>query len=228
LLFNFVKSTEIAELKREIIKTADGSYTLFVPALNEHYHSVHGAVAESLHVYIQAGLRFAEKHFQEIKLLEIGLGTGLNLFLTLQHTQKKVFYTALEPYPLEVNLIQHLYTDVAENELAIKVNIAECNKWHRLTPMFSYIKKTERVEVAELPVEEYHLIYFDAFAPRVQPEIWTEQVFYKLYQSMHPHAVLVTYCCKGDVRRALKSAGFCVEKLSGPPGKREMLRAVKK
>ncbi|NUM51228.1 MAG: tRNA (5-methylaminomethyl-2-thiouridine)(34)-methyltransferase MnmD [Flavobacteriales bacterium] len=215
-------------MEREIIKTADGSYTLFVPALNEHYHSVHGALTESLHVYIQEGLRFAENHFQEIKLLEIGLGTGLNLFLTLQHAQKKVFYTALEPYPLEVNLIKHLHTNMVEKELAVKVNIAECNKWHSLTPLFSYIKKTEKVEITELPFEEYHLVYFDAFAPRVQSEIWTEQVFYKLYQSMQLHAVLVTYCCKGDVRRALKSAGFWVEKLPGPPGKREMLRAVKK
>lgn len=228
MLFNFVKNTEIAELKREIVKTADGSYTLFVPVLNEHYHSVHGALTESLHVYIQEGLRFAEKQFHEIKILEIGLGTGLNLILTFQYAQKKVFYTALEPYPLDVNLIEHLHTNMVEKELAIKINMSEGNQWHSLSPIFSYIKKTEKIEIVELPLEEYHLVYFDAFAPRVQPEMWAGQVFHKLYQSMRPYAALVTYCCKGDVKRALKSAGFWVEKLPGPPGKREMLRAVKK
>lgn len=213
---------------REIKKTADGSNTLYVPELKEHYHSIHGAVAESEHVYMQAGLKYAEQFFEEIKLLEVGLGTGLNLYLTLKNAHKKVSYTAIEPYPLTIELINNIAYRVIDFEIQIKIHSAECNLWHKHSDFFSFFKRNEKLETLSLQPQIFNLVYFDAFAPTVQPELWTNLVFEKLYQAMQKDAILVTYCCKGEVKRNLIKAGFFVEKLPGPPGKREMLRAIKK
>lgn len=213
---------------REIKKTADGSNTLYVPELNEHYHSIHGAVAESEHVYIQAGLKYTEPFFEEINLLEIGLGTGLNLYLTLQNAQKKVNYTAIEPYPLTIDLINNMAYGIVDAEMQTKIHTAESNQWHKLSENFSFHNVNKKLEEISLQPQFFNLVFFDAFAPAVQPELWTNFIFEKLYNAMQKDAVLVTYCCKGEVKRNLIKTGFFVEKLPGPPGKREMLRAIKK
>lgn len=214
------------------IKTKDGSHTLLNSELNEHYHSTHGAVQESRHVFIEAGLKLVELNKNEINILEVGMGTGLNVFLTFLETSAKVLrYTSLEAYPLEASLIAELnYVDVlgANEDRSVFEMIHRC-EWGmeralKQDRFFTKLKcKLEEYDTDKL----YDLIYFDAFAPGVQPELWTEDIFKKMYRSLREGGVLVTYCAKGEVKRNMKAAGFSIERLPGPPGKREMTRAVK-
>ncbi|WP_310393730.1 tRNA (5-methylaminomethyl-2-thiouridine)(34)-methyltransferase MnmD [Hymenobacter sp.] len=230
----------------EVRQTADGSYTLFVPELDEHYHSRHGARQESAHVFIRHGLwpvlrAGAADHQATLRILEVGLGTGLNVLLTAEACQQAAAYTvydALETRPLPPAVVAALaYEYCFENRPEPDWRGQLLHQLHRqrwndpaapaLVPDFHLHKRLEGLETAALPAAEYHLIYFDAFAPDKQPELWTEAIFRKLHAATRPGGVLVTYCAQGQFRRNLRAAGWCVEKLPGPPGKREMTRAVK-
>ena len=212
--------------------TADGSNTLFVPELNEHYHSVKGALTESEHIFIRMGL---EHHpSPSPRVLEIGFGTGLNAFLTLLYAdkaQRLVHYTTLERYPVPSELIEQL--DYPERICPERV--ADFYALHRaaweedvqITPYFTLHKIQTDFTTYGFP-DKYDVIYFDAFAPEKQPEMWTQALFARLFECLNPEGILTTYCAKGVVRRTLQVVGFTVERLSGPPeGKREILRASK-
>ncbi len=220
----------------EIKVTADGSPTIYSPTLNEHYHSVNGAYTESMHVFIGAGLLLKQKSFlPQLNILEIGLGTGLNLMLSKKHNENisgKIVYHALEPFPLSSAIISELKKyDLnpfsIDTTLFSLVHDAPFDKEIDIGSDFSFTKLNSTLENF-LAVIKYDLIYFDAFGPQVQPEVWSEENFRKLFQTMNPSGILVTYCAKGSVRRTLQSVGFTVERIPGPPGKREMLRATKK
>ena len=218
----------------ELIKTGDGSHSIFVPELNEHYHSTHGAINEAVHVFIQNGLLF-KSDLPEINILEIGFGTGLNALLTYlkaEELQQKVDYTTLENNPVSTSLIGQLNytTQLQLNSLQknIYAQMHDC-VWEKsidLSPFYSF-KKLPISLVNSTFNNYFDVIYFDAFAPEKQPEMWTDSVFQKMYNALLPQGTLVTYCAKGVVKRTLKSIGFHVESLPGPPGKREMIRAIK-
>ena len=214
--------------------SGDGSHTLFVPSLNEHYHSTRGAIQESRHVFIEAGLQPCSK--QEIELLEIGFGTGLNAFLTLLEAEergKKVTYTAIERYPLGLDEAKKLnYAEQlvpSREELFLQLHASAWGDRVEVTPTF-HLKKLN-MSVHQLnefhPETLFDVIYYDAFAPGKQPGMWTREIFERLYALSDKGALLTTYCAKGDVRRMLQAVGYQVERLPGPPGKREMLRASK-
>ncbi len=218
-------------LKRELQLTSDGSHTLYMPDMDEHYHSVNGAIQESEHVFIEAGLHRLSK--KEIRVLEIGFGTGLNAFLTLldsMQTDVNITYYSMELYPLDTALVQNLnYGKVlcaGEEDLFMALHEAPWNQSASITPNFTLHKMKGDCNQAELP-EEIDLVYFDAFAPDKQPEMWNQELFNKLYFRMNAGGILTTYCAKGAVRRTMKESGFSVERIPGPPGKREMLRATK-
>ena len=219
----------------EIRQTKDGSNTLYVPELNEHYHSVHGALQESQHVFIKHGLEHALSSKKDIKILEVGFGTGLNAILTYPFAlAQKAFiqYDTLEKFPLSQEVVEQLQFDkiILNPELHdvfLKMHAAPWNKPTDLIPYFSLQKMHETLEEFVAPQAYYDLVYFDAFAPEKQPELWSEEMFVKLYDAIRPGGVLVTYCAKGSFKRSLKAAGFTVEALPGPPGKREMTRGVK-
>jgi len=216
-------------MQRHLVVTEDGSHSIYVPELNEHYHSIHGAIQESTHVFINAGLKAAMLANKPISVFEMGFGTGLNALLTLMESVKtniRISYTALEAYPLESSLVAMLNYDILLDGEKLKLlhNIP-WNTPTQINPLFSLIK-TQGSLLDYMPQTTFDLIYFDAFAPEVQPELWTQAIFEKLRSAMFAGAILVTYCCKGSVKRALKSAGFQIEKLPGPPGKREILRAT--
>ena len=222
---------------REIIlqTTADGSHTLFVPALNEHYHSTNGALQESELVFIHNGLHNLAVCLKEINLLEVGFGTGLNALLTVLEAKKqrrKINYVAVEPEPVDKEIIEKLnYSSLIGSTEAIgyfkKLHESSWTYPTFLSDYFILSKIHAKLEDITLRDEQFHLIYFDAFGPDVQPELWTEAIFNQLYKCLKPGGILVTYSCKGIVKRALKAAGFTIEKLPGPMGKREVLRAMK-
>ncbi len=213
-------------------QTADGSFTLYVPELDEHYHSVKGALTESQHIFIDMGL----KHSQATNpyILEIGLGTGLNCFLTYltsKETGQAIHYTGIERFPLSEEVIDQLdYATLigkGEKEIYQAIHQAAWNKEVLLSPHFS-LHKIEGDFTQYSFLGKYDLIYFDAFAPEKQPEMWEQPLFDMLYELLNPGGILTTYCAKGVVRRMLQAAGFTVERLAGPPGgKREILRATK-
>ena len=215
-------------MKTEIRITGDGSKTLFVPELNEHYHSTFGAVAESKHVFIEAGLKYVMPKFNEIHLLEIGFGTGLNALLTLQEIADKIIhYTAIEPFPLDDETIVQLIDD-GDKESSAKIfrelHKTSWNEKHQITSNFFLTKIKSGIEEFALLKNHFNLVYFDAFGPDVQPDLWTYEVFSKISGSMVHGGILTTYSAKGEIRRNLKKAGFDVERIPGPPGKRHMTR----
>jgi len=211
--------------------TADGSHTLFVPEMNEHYHSVNGARQESVHVFIEAGLR--QLPLSELSLLEVGFGTGLNAFLTMIEAAESgrfVHYTSLELYPLEPEIISQLnYGKLISEQHAHwfeRLHRANWNEEVQITPNFTLYKV--KADLCQYTFEQnFDLVYFDAFAPDKQPEMWNPAHFEQIFSHCNPGAILTTYCAKGTVRRALIAAGFGVERIPGPPGKRQMLRAKK-
>ncbi|MDR2087146.1 MAG: tRNA (5-methylaminomethyl-2-thiouridine)(34)-methyltransferase MnmD [Dysgonamonadaceae bacterium] len=205
--------------------TADGSHTLFFPEINEHYHSVNGAKQESLHVYIEAGFNRCPK--ETVRVLEMGFGTGLNALLTALESQKRnirTTYITLEKYPVSPAIIRQLnYGEIDEN-LFRRIHAAEWETVLPLTPFFTLQKI--RCDFNTYPYSDrYDVVYYDAFAPGKQPEVWSQELFDKLFRALNPGGVLTTYCAQGHVRRMLQRAGFTVERIPGPPGKREMLRA---
>lgn len=221
-------------MQHRIEITKDGSHTLYVPELDEHYHSTHGAVQESMHVYLKAGLLYNSK--EEINLLEIGFGTGLNAFLTLIESEKsgkKVRYTSIEKYPLTTDETGAFnYAELVDNSRESQFYLLHSSPWEQwteITPRF-WLKKLQMdirgIERSQ-PEALFDVIYYDAFAPDKQPDLWTQEIFDRLFDLSREGAVLTTYCAKGAVRRMLQSAGYEVERLPGPPGKREILRAVK-
>jgi tRNA U34 5-methylaminomethyl-2-thiouridine-forming methyltransferase MnmC len=219
----------------EIRQTKDGSTTLFVPELDEHYHSVHGALQESQHVFITHGLEYALQQKKDVKVLEVGFGTGLNAILTFPFalTQKAfIQYDTLEKYPLSLEVIKQLQFEnfILNPELLeyfYQMHTCDWNMPCDIIPYFNLQKIHETLEEFSSPSNYYDVVYFDAFAPEKQPELWTNAIFEKLYQATRPGGILVSYCAKGSFKRSLKAAGFLVETLQGPPGKREMTRGVK-
>ena len=229
---------------RKIIPTEDGSATIFIPEWNESYHSRHGAIQEAYHVFIQNGLDLISSKNQEISILEIGFGTGLNALISLCESVSdnfKLNYTGIEKYPVseeEFSILNYpkslkeFNTDLnfSENELNQFYNQLMRANWESSVSIhenFSLNKIQSDFLEFNYPENQFDLIYFDAFGARVQPELWTEILFEKLYKSLKSEGILTTYSAKGSVRRALISVGFQVEKKPGPPGKREMLVAVK-
>lgn len=219
-------------MKRELRQTADGSHTLYVPELQEHYHSINGALQESRHIFIQYGLSAISA--KELSILEVGFGTGLNTWLSAAEAfgqNKNICYTALEKYPLHEAEIKILnYPLLADSpEIAALFSANHQAPWEESTqiiPQFSLLKKA--VDLLNFKsTTAFDIIYFDAFAPAVQPELWSEIVFEKMYKALKPNGILVTYCAQGQVKRNMKAAGFTIERLPGPPGKREITRARK-
>jgi len=216
--------------ERRVVDTADGSKSLFIPEWDEHYHSHHGAVQESRHVFIEAGFKHLNK--ETISIFEMGFGTGLNAYLSYLETinsNKKVVYHAIEAFPLKEEEWSALdYSTVLSGSEAAfkKLHQSEWNVELPINSQFT-LKKIEQKLQEFVAEQKYNLIYYDAFGARVQSELWEPWVFEKMYEIMNEEAVLVTYSSKGSVRRAMLSTGFKVEKIPGPPGKREMLRAIK-
>lgn len=216
-------------------ETEDGSHTLFVPELNETYHSGKGAITESKYVFIEKGLYQFLPERPEINILEVGLGTGLNALLTYfeaEEHQKTINYFTLEPFPLSLATIAELnYADLTEKANAKtifhQIHEAPFNQWVSVGSYFKLKKVNKGLEQAVIPKGQ-HVVYFDAFAPGKQPEVWEKALLEKLYICMQAGGVFVTFSAKGAVRRNLEECGFRVERLEGPPGKREMLRALKK
>jgi len=215
------------------VLTEDGSTTLFIPELNEHYHSIHGAIQESMHIFIREG--YEQIRNFPVCIFEAGFGTGLNAFLTFLVSEKEgrsIHYSAIEKYPLEDHLVRLLNypekTDPAKAEVFQAIHNAPWGQDIRISEHFTLHKIKGDLREVQLLDTTYDLVYFDAFGPAVQPELWTEEIFRMIYQSMKEDSCLVTYSVKGSVTRALKAVGFSLEKLPGPPGKREMTRATKK
>lgn len=218
--------------------TADGSSTLYLPEMEEHYHSVNGAVQESQHVYIAAGLQhFLAQNTTSaalpIHLLELGFGTGLNAFLAALHVEEKqipLIYTSLEKFPLPEEITSQLnYGEISAVEnpgLFQSIHSADWELPVCLTSFFSLHKVRTDFNHYSFP-GKYDVVFYDAFAPDKQDEVWNQALFDKLFSSMNTGGVLTTYCAKGAIRRMMQQAGFSVERIPGPPGKREMLRATK-
>ncbi|MFT5252464.1 MAG: tRNA U34 5-methylaminomethyl-2-thiouridine-forming methyltransferase MnmC [Flavobacteriales bacterium] len=219
-------------MKREIIQTLDGSTTIHIEEWNECYHSKHGAIQEAEHVFIKNGLSLFKN--KSIAILEIGFGTGLNAFITYLESFKMnqtIHYVGVEAYPIsaeEVASMNYVKELDAESNRAVFENMHQC-KWEedtRLSEKFTLIKRKQFFHEIE-DVNCFDLIYFDAFGYRVQPELWSTAIFKKMYEALTPRGVLVTYAARGVVKRSMIEVGFTVEKLAGPPGKREMFRAIK-
>ena len=217
-----------------LIVTQDGSHSIFAEQYGVTYHSKYGAVTESAHVFIDAGLRFKAVVEPQLAILEVGFGTGLNAFMTWLEAERRnlhVQYTTLEAYPIErtearlFNFAEQLQVPGRQADFE-RLHNGAWGRMLKLSDHFTLLKKHIRLEQFRSP-EAFDLIYFDAFAPQAQPELWTETIFERLFAALRPEGVLVTYCAKGNFKRTLKKVGFAVERLPGPPGKREMTRAQK-
>ena len=222
-------------MKRTIITTSDGSKTIQIEGWNEQYHSIHGALQEAKHVYINAGLKtFLERQPKQnaLTLLEIGFGTGLNALLTALESlniSQEICYHGIEAYPVTADELQALEYDLligSDPSIFRQIHSCSWEETQKILPHFSIVKRQAFFsDIAE--ANAFDVIYFDAFGPRVQPHLWIESIFKKMYEALRPNGLLVTYCAKGSVRRSMQAVGFEVERLAGPPGKREMLRAIK-
>ncbi len=224
--------------------TADGSHTLYIPEMEEHYHSVNGAIQESSHVYIEAGLNQCKKEI--INVLEFGFGTGLNAFLTIIEAEKRnsnckpalancksalarINYTTIEKYPLPETIINQLnYArgfPPQYQSYFTEIHACEWGNYIEISDHFQ-IKKIQ-TGFSDFQFEDnYDVIFYDAFAPDKQSDVWSQEIFNKIYQHTNPEGILTTYCAKGNIRRMMQAAGFKTERIPGPPGKREMLRAT--
>lgn len=215
------------------MKTADGSKTIQLPQWGEQYHSMHGALQEAYHVFIRQGLDLFSS--RPLDLLEIGFGTGLNALITLAEAPGRsliIRYTGLEAYPVKEEEWKQLeYQRLPVKDTSLEAHFEQLHRapWDKdfqVTSTFTLHKKNIDICDFESP-PAFDLVYFDAFGARVQPELWTEVIFQRMYRALRPGGYLVTYSAKGSVRRAMQKAGFTVERLPGPPGKREMLRACR-
>lgn len=219
-------------MQREIIKTDDGSVTIHIPEMDECYHSKFGAIQEAEHVYIQNGL--ALFNGRDISILECGFGTGLNAFMTFLEAHKanqKINYTGVEAYPVsegeiaQLNYVEELNAEDYK-DFFVKMHSAPWGTEVKISANFALTKRQQRFQ--EIDDEgRYDLVYYDAFGYPSQPELWTEDIFKRMYTALKPNGILITYACRGVIKRAMIAAGFTVKKLPGPPGKREILQAVK-
>ena len=216
-----------------VIHTGDGSTTLFNEQLNEHYHSIHGALTESRHVFIQHGFIPALGLGKPLRILEVGLGTGLNAALTAAESETRncaVRYVALEPFPVAEDLLYQLNYNIllspAETAYWEQIHAQPWETENALGPYFTFQKRQMGIlDITE--TQPFHLIYFDAFAPEKQPDMWTLPVLEKCYALLADGGHFITYCAKGQLKRDLKQCGFRVEARPGPPGKREITLAIK-
>jgi tRNA U34 5-methylaminomethyl-2-thiouridine-forming methyltransferase MnmC len=220
-------------MKREIIITSDGSTSIHLPDWNENYHSKHGAIQEAKHVFIKNGLALFEN--KSISILEVGFGTGLNAIITFLEAIKLnivIDYQGVEAYPVskdELKNMNYMEQLEATNHANVFAEMHNC-EWEKkffLSTDFIIIKRNQFFDDIN-DIEKFDLIYFDAFGYRVQPELWRTEIFFKMFNALKPNGVLVTYAARGVVKRSMIEVGFFVEKLEGPPGKREMFRAKKK
>lgn len=216
----------------EILVTSDGSHTLRNTDLNETYHSVHGAIQESLHVFIKNGLQYfhEQRGSKTISILEVGFGTGLNALLSLRYAVEHALhlrYTTLEPYPLPKEVWSNLNygSDEQDREYFRALHEVEWEREVSLAPEFAILKHKSTLQDAAL-TDRYDIVYFDAFAPAVQPELWAYASLRKVTKLLDPAAVFVTYSARGQLKRDLRSLGLVVESLPGPPGKNEIVRAI--
>jgi tRNA U34 5-methylaminomethyl-2-thiouridine-forming methyltransferase MnmC len=222
-------------MKREIIITEDGSHSIAIEQTTITYHSRYGAIRESKHVYIEAGLKKLLNQKSCINIFEMGLGTGLNALLTLIHAEQnnqKIYYQTIDEQFLEKQFFEKLnYCQQLEKpglqSTFIELHNCESEKEILINSFFSFKKSQTSLQNYSFN-KSFDIIFYDAFAPRAQPELWTAEIFTKLFTALNPNGLLVTYCSKGSVQRAMQAAGFVVEKLPGPPHKREILRAIKK
>jgi len=216
-----------------IQKTDDGSYTLFLQDIEEHYHSVKGALTESRHVFIKEALTHSAA--QSPAILEVGFGTGFNAFLTQQFAEenkKKIHYTGIELYPLDNEIVNTLTSTGIVNsdqmDVFCRLHNFQWGEEVNISPHFRLLKLNEDFTHFDIRSNSYDIVYFDAFSPEKQPEMWSEELFRSLYNGLRQNGILTTYCAKGIIRRRLQAVGFMVERLPGPPeGKREILRATK-
>jgi tRNA U34 5-methylaminomethyl-2-thiouridine-forming methyltransferase MnmC len=215
----------------KIIKTSDGSDTIFIHGMNEHYHSVHGAIQESEYIFINCGLDYCQTN--PVRIFEVGFGTGLNAFLTFINSfnrAREILYTAIEKDPLPDSLINSLnYKDLVPNEYSQFFKQLHSSKWNlpeRINKNFTLLKIKGDLTATNIN-GNFDLVYFDAFGPDKQPDMWTDEVFKKISGITDRNGILVTYSAKGSVQRTLKKNGFEVNLLPGPPGKRQIIRAIK-
>ncbi|MGE4587546.1 MAG: tRNA (5-methylaminomethyl-2-thiouridine)(34)-methyltransferase MnmD [Mangrovibacterium sp.] len=215
------------DLQRRLMLTEDGSHTIYVPELEEHYHSVHGAVQESVHVFIQNGLQRCQK--QKLTILEAGFGTGLNALLSLAGRGKRdIHYISLEKYPLDESEYSRLnysrFVPGTTQEQFLQLHLSAWNKPVEIVKGFRLYKlKTDLTKTNLSSLAPVDLIYYDAFSPRKQPEMWEETLFRKIAACTADEGIFATYCAQGEVRRRLNRSGFRMQRLAGPPGKKEML-----
>ena len=232
-LFPYTIHTDVKNFVREIKTTEDGSKTIYLPEIDETYHSTHGALQEALHVFIQHGFHAVPN--SQLRILEIGFGTGLNALLTCieaTHAAKQVYYVGLEAFPVEEEIWKamdypQLLKSLDAPTIFEAMHQSEFEISNRLTPNFELLKIAQKLEDFLPESEDFDLIYFDAFGPRAQADMWQTSHFQKLFNALKTGGVFVTYCAKGQVKRDLKAIGFNVESLPGPPGKREMTRCIK-
>jgi len=218
-------------MKRELRLTADGSPTLYVPELDETYHSMHGSVQEARHVFIENGLRYVSAELKQVNILEVGFGTGLNALLTAQYAQENtidVNYVGLEAYPVEEKVWKAIKYENDPDSLDFYSRMMSL-PFEQTHVCHSHFKLTKAESLVQdwSSVDNFDLIYYDAFGPRAQAEMWELPIFEKLYALLKTGGALVTYCAQGQFKRHLKSLGISVEGLPGPPGKREMTRGIK-
>lgn len=217
----------------KIITTEDGSHSLYDEKLNETYHSTRGARGESMHVFIKEGLEYwqAKNKAKKVRILEVGLGTALNAFLTAQYAESyqiKIHFTSFEPFPIKREIYEKLNfsQEIKGRELLLKIHKSEWEQEVELSSHFTLFKKAQRLEEL-VSSQKFDLIYFDAFAPSKQPEIWSLENIQKCYRQLEKGGILTTYCAQGQFKRNLLEAGFQVETLQGAMGKKEMVRAIK-
>ena len=226
----------LCSMSLSIINTSDGSHTLYNEKLNETYHSIHGAIQESEHIYIESGIKYFidNQKKKNIQILEIGFGTGLNVILTykfsLSHTYT-IHYNTIESNPLKMEMVNKLnYIDILGEKYKDVFALMHTQKPDEVVSISSKLffnKQILRLEEFKNK-KKYDIIFFDAFAPSKQPEIWSAKNLLKIYDAMEKGAILVTYCSSGKFKKTLDELGYEVEVISGPPGKKEMVRASKK
>ncbi|MCO5258823.1 MAG: tRNA (5-methylaminomethyl-2-thiouridine)(34)-methyltransferase MnmD [Crocinitomicaceae bacterium] len=216
-----------------VINTNDGSKTIYVPELDETYHSSHGAIQEAVHIFINNGIKTIEK--SSISIFEMGFGTGLNALLTAIYAKENnlsVNYTGIEAYPVPIEIAMQMeYCKQLSGQyqpVFAQLHQVEWNQLAKIIPPFSLHKIHARIEDLIPPPNHFDCVYFDAFGPQAQEDMWTLAILEKMYNTLKKDGFLITYCAKGQVKRTLKSIGFEIEALPGPPGKREITRAWKR
>ncbi|UPQ78593.1 tRNA (5-methylaminomethyl-2-thiouridine)(34)-methyltransferase MnmD [Flavobacterium azooxidireducens] len=219
-------------MKREIIITSDGSTSIHLPEWEESYHSKHGAIQEAQHVFIKNGLSLCKG--QSVSVLEIGFGTGLNAFITFLESQKSnqnIDYVGVEGFPISAQeVLQMNYVNqLNANQFELEFKKMHQSDWEENVTISEHFRLTKRKQLFNEinDKNQFDIIYFDAFGYRVQPELWSVEIFTKMFEALKEGGILVTYACRGPIKNAMKEGGFQIEKLAGPPGKREMLRGWK-